>query len=364
MATIFLTGFPGFLGARLLPRVLGRNAKSTAVCLIQTKFAVAARQRVAELTAETPELAGRIRLIEGDITQPDLGLEGAEARELVEETTEIFHLAAVYDLSVKRDLAMRVNVDGTVQVLDFAQRCPRLARLHYVSTCYVSGRYAGIFAESDLDKGQRFNNFYEETKFLAEVEVQERMAAGLPATIYRPAIVVGDSRTGETQKYDGPYYAMRWVLKQPFLAVLPVVGKPTRTRVNLVPQDFVIDAIDFLSGRPESAGKVYQLADPAPLTVDELLDEVALATRRRLIRLPLPVFAAKAAIDWVPFVERVMQIPSSTIDYFIHPTHYTCTHTQADLADSGIAVPPLPSYLRRLVDFMREHPEIGSEAMV
>ena len=97
-------------------------------------------------------------------------------------------------------LAVRVNVEGTRNVLDAITRCRGLERLHYFSTCYVSGRYAGPFGEDDLEVGAPFNNYYEETKHDAEAEVRRRMAAGLPATIYRPSIVVGDSRTGETQK--------------------------------------------------------------------------------------------------------------------------------------------------------------------
>ena len=161
-----------------------------------------------------------MELAVGDITKPDLGLDSVSR--LKEQTSEVFHLAAVYDLSVPRDVGMRVNVTGTRNVLDFAESARRLRRLHYVSTCYVSGRYAGIFSEADLEKGQSFNNYYEETKYLAEVEVQGRMRGGLSATVYRPAVVVGDSRTGATQKYDGPYYVIRWLLKQPSVAVLPV----------------------------------------------------------------------------------------------------------------------------------------------
>src|SRR5262249_44829249 len=148
-------------------------------------------------------------LVVGDITAPDLALGGgAPARD---DVRAIYHLAAVYDLSVARDLAVKVNVDGTRHVLDWAGACPHLERLHYVSTCYVSGRYAGVFTEEDLEKGQTFNNFYEETKWQAEVLVRGRMQSGLRATIYRPSIVVGDSTTGATQKLDGPYYFLRWL---------------------------------------------------------------------------------------------------------------------------------------------------------
>ena len=108
-----------------------------------------------------------------------------------------------------RDVAVRVNVDGTRNVLEALERSPLLTRLHYFSTCYVSGRHPGPFGEDDLEVGAPFNNYYEETKNLAETEVRRHMSAGMPATIYRPSIVVGDSRTGETQKFDGPYFVMQ-----------------------------------------------------------------------------------------------------------------------------------------------------------
>lgn len=359
MPTHFFTGFPGFLGSELVPRVLARSGGDDVVCLIQPKFAGLARQRVQEIEAREPRFAGRIRLFEGDITRPGLGLS-----EIPRGITEVWHLAAVYDLSVRRGVGMKVNVEGTRNVLDFAEGCEGLARFQYVSTCYVSGRYPGIFRETDLAKGQAFNNFYEETKFLAEVDVQERMKKGLPATIYRPAIVVGDSHTGATQKYDGPYFAIRWLLKQPGIALMPVVGDAHRTRLNLVPRDFVIGAIAHLSGEEKSLGKVYQLADPEPLTIDEILKAVARATGRIVVRLPLPVGVAKAAIDWLPGVYRLMQIPSAAIDYFVHPTYYDASNTVADLAGTSLQVPPLRSYLPTLVSFMRVHPELSSEAMV
>ena len=168
MPTVFFTGYPGFLGSELLPRVLARREGATAICIVQPKFAALARERASPL-------GDRVRIIEGDITSP--------IRIDVDDITEVFHLAAVYDLAVKRDLGMRVNVDGTRNVLDFAASQKNLQRVHYISTCYVSGRYDGLFRETDLERGQRFNNYYEETKYLAEVEVQQRMRVGLPATI-------------------------------------------------------------------------------------------------------------------------------------------------------------------------------------
>lgn len=362
MAKVLFTGFPGFLGSELLPRVLLRSMGNTAVCLVQGKFLDIARRRADEVTRGHPELKGRIELVKGDITRPGLGL--GMSGELQQEISEIYHLAAVYDLSVGRDLAMKVNVEGTINTLDFAAGCANLKRFQYVSTCYVSGRYAGIFSERDLIKGQEFNNFYEETKYHAEVEVQKRMREGLPATIYRPAIVVGDSRSGATQKFDGPYYVIRWLLKQPYVAVMPMVGNPKTTRVNVVPSDFLVESLSYLSGIEASAGKVYQLADPAPLTVDEMIAEAGRATGRMVMRVPAMKLVAKAAIDHVPGVYQLMGIPSAAIDYFVHPTYYCVEQTMRDLEGSGIACPRFPDYVDNLVRFVKAHPEIGSDAMV
>jgi nucleoside-diphosphate-sugar epimerase len=357
--TIFMTGFPGFLGSALLPGILDRTG-ADAVCLVQGKYRALAERRVDELAAAAPALAGRIRLAEGDITQPGLGLaDGA-----LDGVTEAWHLAAVYDLAVGRELALRVNVDGTRHVLDALERCPDLRRLHYFSTCYVSGRYAGPFAEDDLDVGAPFNNHYDETKHRAEADVRARMAAGLPATIYRPSIVVGDSRTGETQKFDGPYFVIQWLLRQPRYAVLPVVGDPTLTCVNVVPRDFVVAAVGHLSGLEQSLGRTYHLADPHPPTVDRMIDTLAAATGHRVVRIPLSLRMAKGAIVHVPGVHELMRMPAEAVDYFSHPTHYLTDHMRADLAGTGIEVPPFADYADRLVEFMRGHPEVGAAAMV
>jgi len=361
MNTIVFTGFPGFLGSELLPRILAREPDAAAVCVVQRRFLPIARERLLALETRDPSLRGRIRLAEGDITDANLGLRDADA--LKPRVTSIYHLAALYDLSVARDVAMRVNVQGTERVLHFAAQCPQLERLHYVSTCYVSGRHRGVFHESDLDVGQTFNNHYEETKYLAEVAVRRMMRAGMPATIYRPSIVVGDSITGETQKYDGPYFALQWLLRQKRLAVMPVIGRPGETEFNVVPRDFVVDAITWLSGLPRSRGATYALADPQPLTVDEILRSMAAFTERTMVRVPLPLGMAKWSIERMPGVYELLRIPSSAVDYFVHPTRYDTSATTAALGSSNIVCPRFTDYAPALVRFMRAHPEVGSAAM-
>lgn len=365
MTTVFLTGFPGFLGSALVERLLARYPQEVSLsCLIQKKYRRQAEERVASLAEPHPGWAGRIELYDGDITRPDLGLGDAYAS-LQAETVEIYHLAAVYDLGVARELAMRVNVDGTRNMLDFAQGCPHLKRFQYVSTLYVSGDHPGPFSESDLSVSQGFNNYYEETKYLAELDVQQAMAHGLPATIYRPGIVTGDSKSGATQKYDGPYFFIRWLLRQPeAVALLPVVGDRDEVRVNVVPRDFVVDALDYLSGIEESEGKVYHLCDPNPLTVNEMITVIGQATGRRIVRLPLPKSVAKGSLQYLPGVESLMQIEPESVEYFVLPTIFTCEQTLQDLEGSGLSCPSFADYIDNLVAFMREHPDISSEPMI
>jgi thioester reductase-like protein len=361
--TVFFTGFPGFLGTELLPRVLRRSPDVEAVCLVQARFVDLARERVQQLEAADPALVGRIRLVEGDITRPDLGL-GQQREPLLASIREVYHLAAVYDLEVSRELGLRVNVDGTRHVLDLCEACEDLRRLHYVSTCYVSGRWPGIFREQDLILGQRFNNHYEETKYLAEVLVRERAAAGLPVTTYRPAVVGGDSATGATQKYDGPYFLVRWLLKQPRIAVLPMVGDPEGYRFNIVPRDYVVDGIDVLSARDDTIGGTYALADPRPYTVGEMVELFGRVTGRRVVTFRLPLRLAQWALRRVPGLQRLMQIPPAAVAYLSHPTHYTSDAAVPLLEEEGVRLPDRASWLEAMAGFVHDHPDVSSQAMV
>ena len=352
---VFLTGFPGFLGSRLVERLLDRGAGPVA-CLVQPKYRDLAERRAAELI--DPDDREQIRLYDGDITEPGLGLDGLDD---LSSVTELYHLAAVYDLAVSRDVGEAVNVRGTEHVLDVAEELD-VDRFQYVSTCYVSGRYDGVFTESHLQEGQTFNNHYEETKYRAEVLVQDRMAEGLPATIYRPAIVVGDSQTGATEKYDGPYYLVRLLLAQPSaLSVLTTVPGAAETELNVVPRDFVVDAIAQLSRRDDTAGEVYHLCDPAPLPIPRFVDAVAEATDRHIVSIPLPKPTTKRLMRLLQ--QRGLSAEPATLDYFDHPTRYACPNTQRALAGTGIDCPPFESYVDRLVAFVREHPEIRDDAM-
>ena len=363
MTALLMTGFPGFLGSALLPRLLARRKGVRAICLVQPQHMATAQRRVREIEAAHPHMQDRVELIEGDISAPDLGVDPGVGDSL-QEVNEVWHLAAIYDLAVAHEIAHKVNVQGTAHILAFCQSRPQLTRLQYVSTCYVSGAYDGEFSEDGLDEGQRFLNHYESTKFEAEMLVRAAMADGLPATIYRPGIVVGDSRTGETQKYDGPYFLATFMQRQLHVAVIPAVGNVDRVKVSLVPRDFVIEAMDQLSVLDGSIGRTFALADPNPPTVRELVDFFASHLGKRVIWLWLPLGVTRAAVGSVPGLESLLGLPAEALDYFASPTTYSTANTVDELSGTGLECPSFKSYAGKLLDFMVDHPEIGSSAMV
>ncbi len=358
-----MTGFPGFLASALLPRLLERRAGLRAVCLVQPRHFGAAQLRVRELADEHPHTEGRVELVKGDLTAPGLGV-APELRADLLTVSEVWHLAAIYDLAVDEEIARAVNVGGTERVLELCQSLPHLTRLHHVSTCYVSGRYEGEFGEDVLDEGQAFRNHYEHTKFDAELLVRKAMADGLPATIYRPGIVVGDSRTGETQKYDGPYFLAAFLRRQLSVAVVPAVGDADRVRVCLVPRDFVVDAMDQLAAMETTAGKTFALTDPNPPSVRELVDTFAQQLGKRVVWVPLPLGPVRTVVGSVPGMEHLLGLPAEALDYFASPTTYSTANADAALVGTGVECPRFSTYAARLLEFMTNHPEVGSAAMV
>ena len=358
--TVLFTGFPGFIGARLIPRLLELRPGASFECLVQEKFLPAADASVAALAASHPHTKGRIRLVTGDITAPGLGLGAGAAKALAKKVTGCFHLAAVYDLAVAKDVGMRINVEGTKNVLEFLGGAPGVRRFDYVSTAYVSGTAVGTYREKDLDVGQSFKNHYEETKFLAEVAVRE---SGLPSAIYRPGIVVGDSRTGETAKFDGPYFALNAMSLLPSPGAFLRIGDG-KAEVNLVPVDFVLEAIARLGAWDGAIGKTYHLTDPAPETALSLADLLAKSIGKSFVFVPVPLPIAKLAFV-APQVSRWLGMPGQTLDYFDHPVHYDAAQATKDLARFGIECPPFRSYVQRLVAFWKKKKaEITRGAMI
>jgi thioester reductase-like protein len=367
VSAVLFTGFPGFLGSALLPRTLRRDPDARAVALVQSRWLGRAREALAAIERDDPGIAGRTDLVVGDITMPGLGLDDDVRSRLLAAPLEIFHLAAVYDLSVAPQIAWRVNVDGTRHVVALARAAADgagLRRLQYVSTCYVSGRYDGLFFEDDLELGQRFANHYDHTKHEAERVVAKARDAGLPVTIYRPSVVVGDSVTGATQKFDGPYYVLQLILRQRGTALMPLPPGADRAWFNLVPADFVVDGIAALAGHDAALGRTVALAQPDPPSVPRMCEVFAEHAGRRLRVVPMTTGLAAFGIDHVPGVGRLFRVPSSTLEYLTHPTRYETEATTALLAQVGVRCPTFAEHVGPMVEFFRAHPDVGSAAMV
>jgi nucleoside-diphosphate-sugar epimerase len=349
--TIFLTGFPGFIATRLV-RQLAADA-GRLLLLVQPPFAERALFEVKQIAVEMGRPVSDFSLLPGDITEPGFGLTPAELERVQSETTIIFHLAAIYDLAVARELALRVNVNGTRNVNDFARRVRKLRQYHYVSTCYVAGKRTGRILETELQHTAGFRNYYEETKYLAELEVQA-LQSELPVTIHRPSVVCGDSRTGETAKYDGIYYLIHYLLKWPSVLSSFNIGNRD-VALNLVPVDFVVDAMATLAGEPLAEGKTVQLADPAPLSTRELFDKIACAIGGRHSRITIPASLVHRSL-MLPLAPKISDLPHSAVPYFFLKQNYDTTQATALLKPHGIRCPPFQSYVDTVVDFATRHP--------
>ena len=351
--TIFLTGFPGFIAGRLVKRLAMEGRQF--LLLVQPALTQRAVEDVAHIALETGVPVSNFRILEGDITQPALGLSPLELEEAQSETTSLFHLAAVYDLAVEKGLAMRVNVEGTRNVNRFAKELKNLRRYHYVSTCYVAGMRTGLILETELRHDAGFRNHYEETKYLAELEV-DALKTELPITIHRPSVVCGDSRTGETAKYDGIYYLIHYLRMQPTLLSLLNIGNHD-VRFNLVPVDFVIEAISALAKDERAVGATVQLADPDPLTTHHLFEMIARSIAGRGSRVTIPAPLVRTSL-MLPFSPPVTGLPRAGVPYFFLDQTYDTAQAQALLEPHGVRCPPFPGYVNTLVEFVAHHPKL------
>ncbi|MEP7214172.1 MAG: SDR family oxidoreductase [Acidobacteriota bacterium] len=349
--TIFITGFPGFIAERLVARLA--SADTQFFLLVEQRMTDAAMRSAERIAADTGTPLENFALITGDITMPDLGIDPADLEEIRTETTDVFHLAAVYDLAVAEDVAFAVNLAGTKNVNAFVRTLPNLRRYNYISTCYVAGKRTGRILETELEHDAGFRNFYEETKYLAELEV-EGLRHELPVTIFRPSVVVGDSRTGETAKYDGIYYLIQYLRKAPGLLRAINVGNAD-VRLNLVPVDFVVEGIAALADDEAAVCKTIALADPSPLTTAEIFDEIAENLTGKI-----SVFTPPSALIHntllLPLSPPLTGMPIAAVPYFFIAQTYDTAAANELLAPHGIKCPDFQTYIGKLLDFVAEHP--------
>ena len=348
----FVTGATGFIGRRLVERLLARpEAKVYALVREQS------RSRFDECLSRWRAQPGRVVPVIGDVTAPRLGIAPKVLAGLRGHVGHFFHVAGLYDMSASEPALEQINVRGTEHAVAAAERMGARC-FHHISSIAAAGRYRGVFRESMFDEATDLHDPYFRTKHDSERVV--RKDCQIPWRIYRPAIVVGDSQSGEMDKVDGPYYffpALEWLAAAlpPFLPLPGIDGGS----MNIVPVDFVVAAIDHIAHRGGLDGKTFHLVDPHTRSVGETLDAFAEAAGApqlslRLVGAEAAVVPVARALSWTAngfaggLIEKVVGVPPRVLDYATNPTVFDCRETLAALEGSGIAVPPLESYARRL----------------
>jgi NAD(P)-dependent dehydrogenase (short-subunit alcohol dehydrogenase family) len=357
----FVTGGTGFIGRFLIDNLLKR--KGTVHVLVRKdsmkKFEALAKQRGWDRKRVLP--------VAGEMTAPKCGLTAAQLRALSGKVKHFFHLAAIYDMAASAESLHAANIDGTRNALDLAAAM-KAGCFHHTSSIAAAGMYPGVFREDMFDEAEGLDDPYLRTKHDSEGLV--RAEKRIKWRIYRPGMVVGHSQTGEIDKIDGPYYFFTFLKKlrqtlPPWMPTLGIEGG----RVNIVPVDFVADAMDHIAHKPRLDGHCFHLTDPEPLRVGEALNTFARAGHapEMTMRIDARMFAfvpgsVRMAVGSLPPVRRFVgmllrdfKIPKETLKFITYPTRFDNREAERALKGSGIAVPRLDDYAWRLWDYWERH---------
>jgi NAD(P)-dependent dehydrogenase (short-subunit alcohol dehydrogenase family) len=356
MTSYFVTGATGFIGKYLVERLLAREGT------IHVLVREGSRARLEELISRWGAEEGRIVPVIGDLTAPELGISDADRKKL-KGVDHFFHLAAVYDMEADEETNRKANVEGTRHAVELANALDS-KQFHQVSSIAVSGRYRGPFLENMFDEGQEFGDPYSRTKFESEKLVREECR--VPWRVFRPGIVVGHSETGEMDKIDGPYYFFKVI--QRLRGVLPqwapVVGLEGGN-INIVPVDFVANAMDHIAHKDGLDGRAFHLTDPNPKTAGHVINVFSRAAHAPefAMRIGRPVIdvvpkQVRKMVTQLPPVRRITDqvlgdfgIPRQTLSYIDYPSDYDSRDAQTELEGSGISVPALEGYADKLWDY-------------
>jgi NAD(P)-dependent dehydrogenase (short-subunit alcohol dehydrogenase family) len=354
----FVTGATGFIGRNLVSRLLQREG--TVYALVRA----GSRGRLEELRTSWGADGARVVPIAGDLAQPGLGISEEDLVTLRGSVDHFFHLAAIYDMTADAETQEVANVEGTRYAVELAGAIDA-GCFHQISSIAAAGLYRGEWREDMFDEAEKLDTHpYYRTKHESERVVRQESTR--PWRVYRPGIVVGDSRTGEIDKVDGPYYMFKLLqqMRRVLPSWLPTVGIEGG-EINIVPVDFVADAIDHIAHQPGLDGQAFSLTDPNPKTAGELLNlfakeaDAPQAAYRLDSGITEPATnLVKTGMRFFPPAKRVAKlalgevgIPPEVLSFINYPTHFDSTNTQAALEGSGIEVPPLETYADRIWDY-------------
>lgn len=345
-----VTGGTGFIGRRVVSRLLDRDAGAEVLVLVR-------RGSLSRFERWATTWSGRAKPLVGDLSMPDLGMSPDVLAELG-RIDHVVHCGAVYDITASDAEQRRANVDGTRAVIKLAMHLD--ATLHHVSSIAVAGTFRGEFTEDDFDIGQELPTPYHRTKFEAEQLV--RTTAGLRYRVYRPAVVVGDSRTGEMDKIDGPYYFFPILAMLAKLPSLTPMALPDVGRTNLVPVDYVADALVALMHAPDRDGQTFHLTAPKAIGLRGIYRAVAKTAGLPPLRASLPR-AAAAPLLTARGRAKVLRnmavtqlgLPAEILDVVDLMPEFTADNTAEALRGTGIAVPEFADYAPALWRYWAEN---------
>lgn len=354
----FVTGATGFIGKRLVKKLLERKG-SVVYFLIRKESA----NKVAGLREFWGVSAARAVPVHGDLTAKKLGVSAEEIKKLKGQIDHFYHLAAVYDLGADEESQVAVNIDGTRHTVEFAKAIDA-GHFHHVSSIAAAGLYEGVFREDMFEEAENYDHPYFMTKHESEKIVRQECRGKW--SVYRPAMVVGDSTTGEMDKIDGPYYFFKLIqrMRQLLPPWMPAVGLEGG-RINIVPVDFVVNALDVISHKTDIARKCFHLVDPVGYRVGDVLDIFSKAAHAPKMNLFInaallgfiPKSVKKGLMALAPVrrirnaVMKDLGLPEDMLAFVNYPTRFDCRDTLAALKGSGVTCPNLKDYAWKLWDY-------------
>jgi thioester reductase-like protein len=342
-----VTGFPSFRARKMVECLIREEPKALVYVVVKNKFATEATQTLDQLDRAERE---RIVVLEGDAAAMDLGLSGKEYRELAAHVGRVHHMAQVTYSGVGREMAESVNIGSARELVEFSRVCARLSCIVMHSSASVSGNRTGLVLEDELNAGQAFRTPVEET--LARAERLARMTMKqLPIAVVRPTQIVGDCRTGEVDRFDGPYLLILLIVSSPqdFPVLLPTRGDAP---MHLVPIDYVVQAARYIGKHSDAPGHTFHLADPRPLTVRRVFELVARAGGKRLPSGFIPSNVTRALLS-TPGLSAVSKSPRAFLELIATQVRYDTRNTEQLLRGSGLSCPPFESYVDELVAYVK-----------
>jgi NAD(P)-dependent dehydrogenase (short-subunit alcohol dehydrogenase family) len=354
----FVTGATGFIGKRLVRKLLAR--KGSVVYFLMRE---ASRDKVPALLEYWGTTKVRAIPVFGDLRSPRLGVSKEDTKKLAKTIDHFYHLAAIYDMSADAEDQIAVNVEGTRNTVEFANAIAA-GCLHHVSSIAAAGMFEGIFREDMFDEAENLDHPYFATKHDSEKIVRNETKGAW--RVYRPGMVVGDSKTGEMDKIDGPYYFFKLIqrIRQMLPPWMPTIGLEGG-RINIVPVDFVVNAMDHISHQPKLDGMAFHLTDPEPMRVGEVLNVFCRAAHAPTMSIRvnaallgfIPKSIKKGIMSLAP-VRRVrdaimkdLGLPGDLMNFINYPTRFDSRETMRALKGTGIACPPLESYAAPIWDY-------------